>query len=352
MSLEKETADTEESRMRNKKNDIKPNVITQEQRTSMWVRILTAVIAIAIVLPTIFLGDWFYFALSLILIALSSWELIHCAKKKYNPLLYILTFLLIALLTYTPFMRNIFKPFQGDWYLYSNFDSLYISIFVVVIGVILTFSLVLIDKNFEVRDAAYIVSFGLIIGLGIQSLLFIRYYPLCEYYASGNAVQNSTFNFFESTALFFFIVVGSLLCDTGAYFTGVLFGKNKINERISPKKTWEGFVGGAVLSFVFTQAFAFIMAACGHPIIKSLDLNHWYFIIILGVVIAFVSQLGDFIFSSVKRYYGVKDFGFIMPGHGGILDRIDSVIFAVISSAALIILFNFAIAGNWGGIFL
>ena len=338
--------------MRNNKNGIKPNVITHEQQTSMWVRTLSAVIAIAIVLPTIFLGGWFYFALSFALIGLSSWELVHCAKKKYNPLLYILTFLLIAVLTYTPFMRNIFTEYHGDWNLYSNFDSLYISVFVVVIGVILTFSLVLIDKNFEVRDAAYIVSFGLVIGLGIQSLLFIRYYPLNEFYGAGNAVQDSTFNYFESTALFFFVVVGSLLCDTGAYFTGVLFGRNKINERISPKKTWEGFVGGAILSFVFTQAFAFIMAANGHPIISSLDLNHWYFIVILGIVIAFVSQLGDFIFSSVKRYYGVKDFGFIMPGHGGILDRIDSVIFAVISSSALIILFNFAIKGDWSKIFL
>ena len=72
----------------------------------------------------------------------------------------------------------------------------------------------------------------------------------------------------------------------------------------------------------------------------------------LGVVISLVSQLGDFIFSSVKRYYGVKDFGFVMPGHGGILDRFDSIIFSTLVSAILIIIFNFAVSGNWEGLFL
>ncbi|MDR0934783.1 MAG: phosphatidate cytidylyltransferase [Erysipelotrichaceae bacterium] len=330
------------------------NKITPEQQTSMWKRILTAVIAILIIIPSVFLGGWYFFSISILFVAFASWELVRSAKKKYNPLLYIFTFILISFLTYAPLIKNYFSPADGDPYLFTNFNTLYLSVLIVVVAIILTFSLVLIDKNFEVRDAAYIVTFGIVIGLGMQSLLFARFYPLNEYYVDTipHPANNDFFNYFESTYLLFFIAVGALMCDTGAYFTGLLFGRNKINERISPKKTWEGFAGGAAFSLAFTQSFAFIAAACGTPIIKSLDLDHWYFIVILGLLISVISQLGDFIFSSIKRYYSIKDFGFIMPGHGGILDRIDSVIFASLSSSILIIIFNFAISGNWGGLFL
>lgn len=335
-----------------RKDKIETNVITSEQQTSMWVRVITSLVAFAVIVPCIFLGDWYYFGLAFILVALASWELVRCAKKKYNPFLYIISFLLTAILAFTPLVRNAIQPYTGDWYLYSNFDTLYLSVFVVVIGIILTFSLVLVDKNFEVRDAAYIATFGIVIGLGIQSLLFMRYYPLNEFYPDGNAIVDQTFNHFGSSSLLFFVAIGSLAADTGAYFTGLLFGRNKINERISPKKTWEGFVGGVLVSLLFTQIFGFAMAANGKPIIASLDLEHWYFILILGVVISLISQLGDFIFSSIKRYYGVKDFGVIFPGHGGVLDRFDSIIFASLSTSILIIIFNSSISGNLGGLFL
>lgn len=341
-----------------KKREIKTNVITQEQQTSMWVRIVTGVVAAILVLPPVFLGEWYFFALSVIFVGLASWELARSAKKKYNPLLYIITFILIALLTYAPIIKNALPdgndraPFVGDWHLYSNFDTMYLSILIIFIGIVLIFSLVLIDKNFEVRDAAYMATFGIVIGLGLQALLFLRYYPLTEFYIAGNAVPDPHFDFLDSTALIFFVVIGSIMCDTGAYFTGMIFGKKKINERISPKKTWEGFVGGAIFSLAFTLTFGFVMAAVGKPIISSLDLSHWYFIVILAVTIALISQLGDFIFSSIKRYYGFKDFGFIMPGHGGLLDRIDSVLFSSLASAIFVIMFNCIITGNWEGFLL
>lgn len=338
--------------------EIKPNVITQEQQSSMWVRIVSSIVAALLILPCIFFGGWYYFALSFVFVALGSWELVRSAKKKYNPLLYIISFILISLLTYAPLIKNALPdasnrvPFVGDWNLYSNFNTMYLSILIIFIGVVLIFSLVLIDKNFEVRDAAYIVTFGIVIGLGLQSLLFIRYYPLTEFYIEGNAVIDLKFDYLESTSLVFFVVIGSLMCDTGAYFTGLLFGRKKINERISPKKTWEGFVGGMIFSLIFTLTFGLSMAASGKPIIASLDMDHWYFIVILGVIISLISQLGDFIFSSIKRYYSIKDFGFIMPGHGGILDRIDSVLFASLASAILVIIFNCIITGNWEGVLL
>ena len=336
-------------------NELKPNEVTTEQKRSLKVRIITSIIGLSIVLPCIFLGEIPFLVLLILIGGIGAWELVHCAKKHYNITLYILTIVIVLFLATYPLYRNLifkFTDFNGT--IYSVFNSIYASVFLILIGAILCFSLVLIDKNFEVRDACYIFAFGLILGIGIQCIAFLRYYPLWEYYLSSGVevLINPSYDYAESASLLILVVAGSLFSDTGAYFTGILFGKNKINERISPKKTWEGFVGGTITSVVFVLTFGLVMAACGHPILKIFDINHWYYLLILAIVIPLVSSLGDFIFSSIKRYYGVKDFGFILPGHGGILDRIDSVLFSCISSAILITIFNAILNNNWENLFV
>lgn len=115
------------------------------------------------------------------------------------------------------------------------------------------------------------------------------------------------------------------LSDTGAYFVGTFLGKHKLVPSISPKKTVEGSVGGVLLSTLGSAAFIIIMCltmAGGMPrtdvIIKFA---------ILGFVGSIISQLGDLIASCIKRDFGKKDYGAILPGHGGLLDRFDSVLF-------------------------
>ena len=158
------------------------------------------------------------------------------------------------------------------------------------------------------------------------------------------------FNFFdnfESCLFMIYLLLGTLMTDTGAYFVGVFFGKHKMNERISPKKTWEGFWGGIVISSFISFAFGFLFSMFGHPLVMGvLDFDHWYLILILSIVIPFVSTLGDFVFSSVKRFYGIKDFGRIMPGHGGVLDRIDSVIFVLIVAGMFMMLVSYIMRIN------
>ncbi|PWH86098.1 phosphatidate cytidylyltransferase [Brumimicrobium oceani] len=104
--------------------------------------------------------------------------------------------------------------------------------------------------------------------------------------------------------------------DTFAYLSGRSFGKNKLFERISPKKTWEGTVGGFLFTIIAGVAYAYFMNG---------DLIFW---IIASVVISPTSVLGDLIESKFKRIVEVKDSGTILPGHGGILDRFDAVIYA------------------------
>jgi phosphatidate cytidylyltransferase len=115
------------------------------------------------------------------------------------------------------------------------------------------------------------------------------------------------------------IIWGSLFIlwatDTGAYFAGTFFGKRKLFERISPKKTWEGFIGGAVLAMVFAYGLS--------RYFQSLTETQWY---IVCVIIVIGGTFGDLIESLLKRSIEIKDSGTSLPGHGGFLDRFDGLL--------------------------
>lgn len=128
------------------------------------------------------------------------------------------------------------------------------------------------------------------------------------------AYERGTYHFVYILALFVFIWVN----DSFAYLTGMAFGKHRLFERISPKKSWEGFIGGAAFSIASSLIFAHF-----YP---NLSLVAW--LGFAAVVVAF-GTWGDLFESLIKRTLGVKDSGNMIPGHGGILDRFDSTIFAI-----------------------
>ena len=125
-------------------------------------------------------------------------------------------------------------------------------------------------------------------------------------------------------AIFIFV----WLDDTGAYLVGSLIGKHKLFERISPKKSWEGFFGGLILALASSQAFAWFAPA----------INRMNWLGLAATVVLF-GTWGDLIESLLKRTLGVKDSGNVLPGHGGMLDRFDSVMLAVPASYIYIELF-------------
>lgn len=122
---------------------------------------------------------------------------------------------------------------------------------------------------------------------------------------------------FASSAPFILVMVAMWVCDTFAYFSGRLLGKHKLAPQISPKKTWEGAIGGTL----FTVGFVLWLGPWAF---------HTGFItnLILGVVLSVAGQAGDLFESALKRWAGAKDSSQVFPGHGGVLDRLDSLFLA------------------------
>ncbi len=116
-------------------------------------------------------------------------------------------------------------------------------------------------------------------------------------------------------------LVGAFMSDVGAYFAGLSFGKRKLAPYVSPNKTVAGCVGGFVGSVAGMCAFSLAIKW-----IWSVELG-WIMPVVMGLVGSFIAQLGDLSFSVIKREFGVKDYGTIFPGHGGVLDRFDSVLY-------------------------
>ncbi len=137
--------------------------------------------------------------------------------------------------------------------------------------------------------------------------------------------------------IYLLVFVGAWFTDIFAYFTGRFLGKHKLIPDISPKKTVEGSIGGIVFC-----AIAYVVYGLGLNIFFDLKPNYAV-LAIVAVFVSFVAQIGDLTLSSIKRKYGIKDFGNIMPGHGGLLDRFDSVI-----PVALLLLIAFKIVDTMG----
>lgn len=204
--------------------------------------------------------------------------------------------------------------------------------------------------------ATFVYTNGLTDGkIFLPYLLFIMLTMIAElYYKAPNPINNWAFTLFAQvycagsfsmlnfigaepgtpgvmsyTPLFIMaIFIFVWLDDTGAYLVGSLIGKRKLFERISPKKSWEGFFGGLILSLASSQAFAWFA-----PEISRMN---W---LGLAATVVLFGTWGDLIESLLKRTLGVKDSGNVLPGHGGMLDRFDSVMLAVPASYIYIDLF-------------
>lgn len=325
-----------------KKKVLDVNEISESTKKSFKVRLITALILIVTLIPCVFLGDWFYVAAIMVISFCAFYEFINVlALKKFPIVIDIFVFLMSCVLTYWVWFKQLFE--QGEHALINAsghfvIEDIGISTLALITLMLGLFLFALMYTRFDITDTCYLVVMSLLISLGIQSLFFLRFSPMSKlsgfYDYGGNQICSSF--------LFLYVVIGTFMCDTGAYATGILFGKHKMNPRISPKKTWEGFFGGLIISFICSFTFAMVLDANGYPLLKTvLDINHWYLILIISIIMPLVSVLGDLLFSAIKRFYNKKDFSNVLPGHGGVLDRIDSLLVTCLVVTLLILTFTF-----------
>ncbi len=235
------------------------------------------------------------------------------------------------------------------WYSYLSFI-----IFFIVVGFIGLNEFFKLSENLNAKPhkiTAYMFYFLLMVSVTWANNLLIEFFMLIlifpfvlliiELFKKESALINTTFTLlgfmyvaipcvlltkivqqgYEAGGYFPQKVLGMIffvwINDTGAYFVGSFFGKHKLYEKISPNKTWEGTIGGIALCI----ALSFVVAM----IFPQLAIIHW---IVISIIVAVFGNLGDLVESMLKRMAGVKDSGTLMPGHGGVLDRFDSLFFS------------------------
>lgn len=154
-----------------------------------------------------------------------------------------------------------------------------------------------------------------------EQVFFVLAVTILVPQAMSTMVRINNFNDEEGLFLLIMGLCGAWIADTGAYFSGVALGKHKLCPEISPKKTIEGFIGG-ILTTGIVYAVAFFVRS-------GSDVKTALLAFIMGAVCAVIGTVGDLSASMVKRQIGFKDYGKIMPGHGGLMDRFDSVLFVL-----------------------
>ena len=345
--------------MSKKIGNIEINTPPEGYKTSLKSRLIVAGVLMVTAVPTFVLGGWPYFFAILIFLLIAIAEVIKAPRKKYNWFVYVATYAIILSFVYWMFFKDNMSEYAKCIKNNSDFvfslDKFYEGFEVSVIGIaasLLVYCVVgILDKNFGLDDVAYFFFMSLLVGLGFQAFYYIRYYPVqCTNVdafagltwggmAYGEELANTAaYQYFGSFELLLFVFIGPIFNDIAAYFGGVYFGKHKLNERISPKKTWEGFYWGIIVGFIATAAFGLILAATGHPVLPFLTIDKWYWIVLVALLEPLFATIGDLSFSLIKRYYNIKDYGNILRGHGGILDRADSIIFSSIGAVILLIL--------------
>lgn len=253
----------------------------------MKTRIITAIVGLIIALPIIIYGELPFIIVTYMLAMIGLFELIRMYKPD-NILVYSLfSGIFLWLLVY---------PLEIITYLNVDFSKGNI---IILLGLVLLSLTVFTKNKFTFNDAGFLLLATMYIGISFFYLIEVR---------------SAGLNYL----LFILFTIWST--DSGAYFFGKAFGKRKLWPEISPNKTIGGAVGGIFMALLVAFIFQLV-----HPFDMSL-----LAILLLALLISVVGQIGDLVASAFKRHYGIKDAGKLFPGHGGVLDRLDSLIFVLL----------------------
>lgn len=242
---------------------------------------------IGLFIPFLILGGYAYLVLGCFLGMVALWELMQHEKSIPIYMKYLSFILCIFLIVYR----------------YDNLSYYDMINYPIVVSMFLIYSLsIIINKNikkYNYKDSLWLFFITLLVGLMFNSFVKLRVIGLYQV---------------------IYCLLIATMTDTFALFGGKFFGKNKLCKEISPNKTVEGSIIGSLVGTIIATLFYYYFIGDMH---LGLLMPFTFILTIFG-------QLGDLFFSSIKRYYNIKDFSNIIPGHGGILDRLDSLLFVIL----------------------
>jgi len=266
----------------------------------MKTRIISAIIMTIIFLPILILGGVPYIVVGSILALLGLYELLRLEKVPF--LMKIISYILCLFIIISDFLIKDFNSF--NYYL--------------IMGMFLLYSIIMIINSdlekYDYKKCLWLLMSTLMIGFMFKNFINVR------------VVESLSLNNISNlyTVLYLFLI--TITTDSFALFCGKLFGKHKLIPKVSPNKTIEGSVGGTIFGTILPVVFLMIV---GYKIS--------ILVVVKTFILTIICAFGDLFFSSIKRFHGIKDFSNLIPGHGGILDRLDSILFVV---SAYIIMVN------------
>lgn len=257
-------------------------------------RIIVTVILLPIGLIGIILGDWVYTLMIAVILSVAGWEFSQLFKQgglKPAPLLITVGILALVISCYLEGFESL------DW------------IISLIVLLSVTYHLIAYERGRDQAGTDFAVTLAGIFYIGWIGTYFIALRQLDQ-------------------GMWWVLLVlpATWLADSGAYFVGTRFGKHKLSPRLSPMKTWEGYLGGILWGVLGAVLLAWIWQCFGaDKSIITLERGLW-----VGLVMGIFPTLGDLGVSMIKRQFGVKDSSHLLPGHGGAFDRIDSWLWAAI----------------------
>ena len=265
----------------------------------MRTRIITAVVAIAGIFPFFWFSDpvgadkplhYLFPALIAAIAFISVWEMLHCVGLDKNYFVSVPFYLAAPVF---PMLARILYQERGEFVRAALLTAL---VFAIYLFGVLVFQYGKVD-------------------MGKIALVYMANFYIIGGYSAIVLLRNE-----EGVGRFLFLIpfVFAWMTDTFAYFSGRLFGKHKLIPEVSPKKTVEGAIGGTVSCALTAVVYGIVVEKCFGAI------PNYPVLIVGGLLIAVVSQIGDLLMSAIKRQFGLKDYGKMLPGHGGLLDRFDS----------------------------
>ena len=267
-------------------------------------RVISAIIAAIIVIPIYLIGGWVFNFGVVAIGALAFLEILKL-KVSHNTIpngVRVLGFLCLELIVLSGFDLG----FSSNGIAYLSLGT----------ALLLLIPAIFDEKEkYTTGDAIYLTGFITIVGLFLNLLITIRNQPNGEW-------------------LLLYLIMIAVLTDTFAYIIGSLIGKHKLIPSVSPKKSVEGSVAGSLVGTIIPVVYYQTVIPSNLNIIV---------VIIMTLILSVLGQIGDLFFSKIKRENKIKDFSNIMPGHGGILDRLDSLAFITIAYVVIVNIINLII---------